>query len=102
MKTKAAKISRRPSKRKRTAGSLKRVVRRYSNASHALAKLRSELFPPKSIVHVECDRYTGPGKVVSDGGCPIDQLPVQVGNGNVWWYPLTFCSPNDAGQPRGD
>lgn len=75
--------------------SLERVVGRYNEAWSELATVRSEMFPVKSIVNVDCGQYVGPGKVVSDCGCPIDKLPVQVGNGNVWWYPLIACSPND-------
>lgn len=73
---------------------LHRLVRRYNEAWSELAKLRSEMFPVESSVNVDCGQYVGPGKVVSDCGCPIDKLPVQVGNGNVWWYQIIACSPN--------
>lgn len=82
------------------AASLKRRVRRYNEAWSALATLRSEMFPVKSIVNVDCGQYVGTGKVVSDCGCPIDKLPVLVGSGNVWWYPLIACSPNGADEPQ--
>ena len=77
-----------------SCSSLESVVRRYNEAWSELATLRSKMFPVKSIVNVDCGQYVGSGKVVSDCGCPINKLPVQVGNGNVWWYPLIACSPN--------
>lgn len=55
------------------------------------ARLQNEVakaFPVGSVVDVVADRYTGYGIVARSDDCPNDQLPVELSNGNIWWYPL--------------
>jgi hypothetical protein len=74
-------------------GDIKAVVDTYIAARANLQVLRKARFPTGSWVHVSAKRYDGPGKVVSDSHCPATQLPVELENGNVWYYDLTDCTP---------
>jgi len=63
--------------------------------SHArqLEKYKDELFPCRKTVMVDCDRYRGLGVATRWDGCPADQLPVMLPNGNTWFYPVEACHP---------
>lgn len=72
---------------------MKRLIKRYQDARFALAFARSVKFPVGSTVTVNYEQYHGIGMVVSARECPIEKIPVMVGNGNIRWYPLGACSP---------
>ena len=67
------------------------LAERYRSAAHVLIGYRDRVFPKGSVVYVDCDRYRGPGIAARDSACPPDQLPVLLGNGNTWWYPIERC-----------
>jgi hypothetical protein len=66
----------------------------YRNLTDLLLKARMKNFPHGSRVLVDCARYKGPGTAVvnCDKDVPLDQLSVQLDNGNVWWYPIECCA----------
>lgn len=61
--------------------------------SRQLEELKGELFPCRKTVVVDCDRYRGIGVATRWDGCPADQLPVILPNGNTWFYPVESCRP---------
>ena len=69
------------------------LAERYRNSVKALNEYRDDMFPKGEKVHVDTDRYRGPGIASRDSGCPPDQLPVLLENGNTWWYPIERCWP---------
>ena len=82
---------------------LRAKLEQFRGARDWLIGYRDRTFQPGDSVWVRCQRYEGPGKVSREDGCPPDLLPVQVPNGNVWWYPLEACSHQTeaAEQPVG-
>ena len=72
---------------------VKAVVEAYVAARSDLLALRKARFPTGSWVRVSAEKYDGLGRVVSDSQCPATQLPVELENGNVWYYDLTDCAP---------
>lgn len=79
---------------------LNSLVAGYRNAKNALFSHRGNRFQRNSLVRVDSPRYRGLGMVVDDPACPVDQLPVLLCNGNVWWYPAEKCEPSDDPIPR--
>lgn len=53
-----------------------------------LREYRAKVFPAGTRVWVKCDRYKGAGIVRGDAQCPPDQIPIEIPNGNTWWYPI--------------
>lgn len=73
------------------------LVARYEVACDELKLFKRDTYKPGMPVEVDTDRYRGPGIVALDGACPPNQLPVRLGNGNVWWYPIQDCRPANGG-----
>ena len=67
------------------------LAEHYRNSVEALRQYRDVVFPKGENVYVDTDRYRGPGVAARDSDCPPDQLPVLLGNGNTWWYPIERC-----------
>ena len=67
---------------------INRLVDQFRMSQRGLADYKARHFPMGTPVMVDCPRYTGPGVVDGDSGCPPDKVPVTLGNGNVWWYPI--------------
>lgn len=65
-----------------------RLARQFRNISFELVQFRKQAFPSGSIVHVYSPCYVGHGIAAADSGCPADQVPVRLENGNTWWYPI--------------
>lgn len=59
----------------------------------ALELAKEEVFPRHCVVSVICSQYTGYGIVVTEDGCPVEKISVQLENDNVWRYNLTDCVP---------
>lgn len=76
------------------------LAREYRAARDRLISHRGNRFQPRRLVHVDCPRYLGLGAIAVDSECPLDHVPVLLGNGNVWWYPVESCTPVDAPMPR--
>lgn len=74
-----------------TAVELSDLLIRYRVERNSLEHYKAKAFPSGTPVVVSCPRYRGPGISARADGCPADQLPVRLGNGNVWWYPLEDC-----------
>lgn len=71
---------------------------RYRRALAELEKCKADRFYHGTPVTVDCPRYKGPGTAVTDNQCPPDKVAVLLENGNVWWYPMESCRPNDPDQ----
>lgn len=67
-------------------------LRNFRHAEKKMREARDAEFAPGRAVRVISARFNGFGWIVRDSGCPLDQLPVQLENGNVWWYPLEDCT----------
>jgi hypothetical protein len=67
---------------------LQSLLNNYRTAANLLDRARHLQFPQGRRVIVHHPRYHGTGEVVLDERCPLDKLPVQLGNGNIWWYEL--------------
>jgi hypothetical protein len=72
----------------------------YRIARELLLSHRSNKFQHRKMVRVDCSRYHGIGVVTSDEACPADQVPVLLGNGNTWWYPVESVSLTDEPMTR--
>lgn len=70
---------------------LKERAEKLSKAVQVVETLKNQVFPTGATVNVDSDRYRGPGTVVIDNQCPPHLLPVLLGNGNTWWYPVEDC-----------
>lgn len=67
-------------------------LRSYERVRDSLREARDVEFKPGRSVRVINERYHGYGMIVADDSCPLDQIAVQLENGNVWWYPVEDCS----------
>ena len=72
----------------------------YRNAYAALWSHRGNRFQFRQLVRVDCSRYHGLGSVDRDPACPPDNVPVLLGNGNTWWYPVEAVTPVSEQTPR--
>lgn len=59
---------------------------------------KNATFPINSVVAVDSESFHGVG-LVTNSDCPLEQLPVLVQSGNVWWYPLEDCKPHAGKMP---
>ncbi len=64
-----------------------------------LEEYKAKSLPSGTEVTVKCDRYDGPGVVVSEDDCPIQQVAVKLPNGNTWWYDVNQVTPKKGGTP---
>ena len=71
---------------------------RYRQHRDSLATAKATEFPVGDVVYVNSPRCHDFGIVANDGNCPVDQLAVELENGNVWWYPLEDCSQTVKGE----
>jgi len=77
-----------------------KLAAEYRTARHALISHRCNRFQFRSLVRVDCPQYHGLGSVDIDPTCPPDSVPVLIGNGNTWWYPVESVTPSDEPVPR--
>src|SRR6267154_399905 len=63
----------------------------FRKAQEWLKEARAAEFKAGRPVLVLHDRFRGYGLVADSADCPLDQLAVQLENGNTWWYPLDDC-----------
>lgn len=68
---------------------IKPVIEAWRAATQQLIAFKASIFPKGTPVLVNADRYRGPGVVgFRTSDVPPDQVPVLLGNGNTWWYPI--------------
>jgi hypothetical protein len=75
-----------------TAADERATLEAYRVALRNLNLLRASRFRTGTPVRVSAEKYEGMGVVVADSLCPPTQIPVQLPNGNVWYYDMTDCS----------
>ena len=64
------------------------LIEKYRQSRLALTKWRDLQFPTGLVVSVAAPRYTGPGVTADSTEREPDKVAVQLGNGNVWDYPI--------------
>lgn len=68
---------------------IKPVIDSWRAAKRQLIAFKAAIFPRGTPVLVNADRYHGPGVVgFGDTDRAPDHVPVLLGNGNTWWYPI--------------
>ena len=68
-------------------------VKQYREAAAWLENYRRKTLPIDSVVYVDCpSRYTGFG-VAYGKSDSLDEVPVLLENGNVWYYPIERVRP---------
>lgn len=75
----------------RETSQLQQLLAIYRETGRLLERDREQLFPRGCVVRVEHNRFTGLGLVAYSEDCPLDQLPVLLESGNIWWYELETC-----------
>jgi hypothetical protein len=78
---------------------LNELAAMYRTVHKILDDARAFNFPRGTKVNVKADRYNGPGIVAHLSECPPDQVPVLLGNGNTWWYPIETVTPIEEQKP---
>lgn len=69
------------------------MVLAFTKAEAKLRTYASNNFPLGTVVYVDCEgRYKGYGITGRQDGCKASELPVILGNGNMWCYPLEKIS----------
>lgn len=76
------------------------LAKDYRAAREALLSHRFNHLKFRTLVRVNAPRYRGLGVVQADSSCPADEVPVLLGNGNTWWYPVECVAPSDEPVPR--
>ena len=72
----------------------------YRKAREALLSHRGNRFQFRRLVRVDCAQYHRLGAIGICSACPPDKVPVLLGNGNTWWYPVESVTPSDELVPR--
>ena|ERR1700685_392243 len=69
------------------------LITNWRKAREAIVQWSMDHFHLGDVVYVEAPSFKGGFGIVAarDERCSPDKLPVRLGNGNVWWYPLDGC-----------
>jgi hypothetical protein len=75
------------------------VIKAYKEAKANLLKYKADTLKPGEAVIINSERFKGQAVVRIEDNCPVDQVAVQLENGNVWWYNTEDClNPSVYGQ----
>lgn len=64
------------------------IVSRFRDVRDEMTAAIDDHYPRDCVVRVDNPRYHGMGIATRQSDCPLDRLPVELSNGNVWWYEL--------------
>ena len=70
---------------------MKALIEKYFATCKELENAREQEFPFGVIVYVDCSQYKGFGTVAAKAHAPLHLLPIELDNGDVWYYPLECC-----------